>query len=216
MQLYQSDYINYNWKNEFNTVKTQQLSFNIESKKLANITLDLTTINDYVYFGTDQTTKLVKPFQNDKSITYLRLKASKEIKYRNFALNNTVMYQNVKDENQVFNVPQVITRNTLYYSNHLFKKAMYLQTGITFNYFTAYNMDGYDPVLAEFYTQNEQEYGGFPRLDFFVNAKIRQTRIYIKAEHFNSAFTGRDYFSAPNTPFRDFKIRFGLVWNFFL
>ncbi|AUC83612.1 putative porin [Lacinutrix sp. Bg11-31] len=215
-QLYQSDYINYNWKNEFNTVKTQQLSFNIKSQKIANISLDLTTINDYVYFGLDETTKLVKPFQNDKSITYLRLKANKEIKYRNFALNNTVMYQNVKDENQVFNVPEIITRNTLYYSNHLFKKAMYLQTGITFNYFTAYSMNGYDPVLAEFYTQNEQEYGGFPRLDFFVNAKIRQTRIYIKAEHFNAAFTGHDYFSAPNTPFRDFKVRFGLVWNFFL
>lgn len=215
-QLYQSDYTNYNWENQFNTVKTQQLSFNIKSKKIADITVDLTTINDYVYFGLDPVTNLVKPFQNDKSITYLRLKASKEIKYRNFALNNTVMYQNVQDENEVFNVPQVITRNTLYYSNHLFKKAMYLQTGVTLNYFTSYNMNGYDPVLAEFYTQNEQEYGGFPRLDFFVNAKIRQTRIYIKAEHFNAAFTGRDYYSAPNTPFRDFKVRFGLVWNFFM
>ncbi|WP_424516417.1 putative porin [Psychroserpens sp.] len=23
-------------------------------------------------------------------------------------------------------------------------------------------------------------------------------------------------FSAPNTPYRDFAVRFGLVWNFFL
>ncbi|WP_290697776.1 putative porin [Lacinutrix sp.] len=220
-QLYQSDYINYNWENKFNTVKTQQLAFNLNSKKIANITLDLTTINDYVYFKKDEATDTqpiatVKPLQNDKSITYLRLKLNKEIKYRNFALNNTVMYQNVNDENQVFNVPQIITRNTLYYSNHLFKKALFLQTGITLNYFTAYNMDAYDPLLAEFYTQNDQEFGNFPRLDFFVNAKIRQTRIYLKAEHFNAAFTGRNYYSAPNTPFRDFKVRFGLVWNFFL
>jgi hypothetical protein len=215
-QLYQSDYINYNWKNEFNTVKKQQVSFKVESQKLANVTLDFTTINDYVYFGVDQTTKLVKPFQNDKSITYLRLKVNKEIKYKNFALNNTVMYQNVKDENKVFNVPQIITRNTLYYSSHIFKKALYLQTGITLNYFSTYNMDAYNPLLAEFYTQNEQKLGGFPRLDFFVNAKIRQTRIYLKAEHFNAAITGHNYYSAPNTPFRDFKVRFGLVWNFFL
>ncbi|WP_034061736.1 putative porin [Lacinutrix jangbogonensis] len=215
-QLYQSDYANYNWKTQFNTVKTQQLSLNIKSQKLVNLTLDLTTINDFVYFAKNETDSLVKPFQNDKTITYLRLKVNKEIKYRNFALNNTIMYQNVKDENEVYNVPQVITRNTLYYSNHVFKKAMYLQTGITFNYFTAYKMNAYDPLLAEFYTQNDQEFGGFPRLDFFVNAKIRQTRIYIKAEHFNAAFTGRDYFSAPNTPFRDFKVRFGVVWNFFL
>ena len=71
-------------------------------------------------------------------------------------------------------------------------------------------------VQAEFYTQNNQEFGGFPRLDFFVNAKIRQTRIYLKAEHFNAAFTGYNYYFAPNNPYRDFTVRFGLVWNFFL
>jgi hypothetical protein len=77
-------------------------------------------------------------------------------------------------------------------------------------------MDAYDPLLAEFYVQNDLEIGNFPRLDFFLNAKIRQTRIYLKAEHFNAAFTGYNYFSAPNYPYRDFAIRFGLVWNFFL
>lgn len=214
--LNQSDYINYNWKNDFATIKTQQLAFQLESKKYINLSADISTINDYVYFAKDETTEQVRPFQNDKSITYLRLKANKELKYKNFGLNNTVMYQNVQDENKVFNVPQIITRNTLYYANHVFKKAMYLQTGLTFNYFTSYNMDGYDPLLAEFYTQNGQKLGGFPRLDFFVNAKIRQTRIYLKAEHFNAAFTGFNYYSAPNNPYRDFTVRFGLVWNFFL
>lgn len=215
-QLYQSDYINYNWQNQFKNIKTQQLSFKIESKKLANVTVDLSTINDYVYFKKNETDKLVKPSQSNKSITYLRIKANKEISYRNLHLNNTIMYQNAEDENQVFNVPEIITRNTLYYANHVFKKAMYLQTGVTFNYFTKYNMNGYDPLLAEFYVQNEQELGGYPRFDFFINAKIRQTRIFLKAEHFNSAWTGYDYFAAPNNPYRDFTVRFGVVWNFFL
>ena len=76
-------------------------------------------------------------------------------------------------------------------------------------------MDAYDPLLAEFYVQNDTNIGNFPRLDFFINAKIRQTRIFFKAEHFNAAFSGRDYFSAPNYPYRDFLVRFGIVWNFF-
>lgn len=122
----------------------------------------------------------------------------------------------MKDANLVFNVPSFVTRNTLYYSNHFFKKALFLQTGVTFNYFTKYYMNGYDPLMAEFYVQTEREFGGFPRFDFFVNAKIQRARIYIKAEHFNSAWTGYDYYSAPNHPYRDFAIRFGLVWNFFL
>ena len=213
--LYQSDYVNYNWQNNFNNIETQQLAFQLKYKSLANITADLNTITNYVYFRKDQTTLQVKPFQTSNTITYLRVKLENELKLGKFALNNTVLYQNMQDNN-VLNVPELTMRNTLYYSSHVFKKAMYLQTGVTLNYFTAYYMDAYNPLLAEFYVQTEKAYGAFPRLDFFVNAKIRQTRIYFKAEHLNSAFSGYNYYSAPNTPYRDFIIRFGLVWNFFL
>ena len=214
--LYQSDYINYNWQNNFNNTETQQLAFQLKYKNLANITVDINTINSYVYFKKDEISLQLKPFQNNTSITYLRAKFENEIKVGKFALNNTILYQNVKDDNNVLNVPQLITRNTLYFSSHLFKKAMYLQTGVTLNYFTEYYMNAYSPLLAEFYVQNDKEFGGFPRLDFFINAKIRQTRLYLKAEHFNSSFTGYNYYSAPNYPYRDFTVRFGLVWNFFL
>jgi hypothetical protein len=214
--LYQSDYINYNWQNNFNNTETQQLAFHLKSNKLANISVDYSTITDYTYFKKDETSNLVKAFQNSKTITYLRLKLEKEIKFGKFALNNTVLYQNVQDENNTLNVPEIITRNTLYYSTHMFDKALFLQTGVTFNYFTKYFMNDYDPLLAEFIVQNEKEYGDFPRFDFFINAKIRQTRIFLKAEHFNSSFTGYNYYSAPRYPYRDFVVRFGVVWNFFM
>ena len=219
--LYQSDYINYNWRhlNDFENINTQQLKFSITSDKYFNAALDISNIDNYTYFNLEETidnVKIIKPKQYNNSLQYLRLKVQKEFRVGSFGLDNTIMYQNVVSDEDVINVPNLITRNTFYYTNHIFKKAMLLQTGVTFNYFTKYNMNGYDPLLAEFYTQNETKLGGFPRLDFFINAKIRQTRIFIKAEHFNSAFTGYDYFSAPNHPYRDFTIRFGLVWDFFL
>ncbi|WP_411895885.1 putative porin [Winogradskyella sp. A2] len=219
--LYQSDYINYNWYHldTYKNINSQQLAVNLESKKYLSATLDITNIDNYTYFNLGNTVekvKIIRPSQYNKSLQYLRLKLKKEIKFGNFALDNTVMYQNVVSDEDVLNVPALITRNTLYYSNQIFKKAMTIQTGVTFNYFTKYSMNGYDPVLAEFYTQNETEFGGFPRLDFFINAKVRQTRIFLMAEHFNSSFTGFDYYSAPNHPYRDFTVRFGLVWDFFL
>jgi len=214
--LYQSNYENYIWQNSFNNTETQQLAFQLKYKNFANITVDLNTINDYVYFKKDQTSLQVNAFQENNTITYLRAKIENEIKFGKFALNNTILYQNVQDENSVLNVPELTTRNTLYYSTHMFKKAMYMQTGVTLNYFTKYYMNAYNPVLAEFYVQTDREYGDFPRLDFFINAKIRQTRLYLKAEHFNSSLTGYNYYSAPNYPYRDFIVRFGVVWNFFL
>lgn len=217
MLLYQSDYLNYNWDNSasFKNVQTQNLAFKVQSDKIATAEIEYTTINNHAYF-TKELNNTIKPTQAENSLNYLKLQVSKEFRFGKFALDNRVMYQNVIDGDGILNVPQIITRNTIYFSDHLFKKALFLQTGITFNYFTEYTMDGYDPLLGEFYTQNQIKVGDFPRLDFFINAKVRQTRIYLMAEHFNSSFTGYNYFSAPNNPYRDFSIRFGIVWNFFL
>ncbi|OMP31602.1 putative porin [Mangrovimonas sp. DI 80] len=217
--LYHSDYLNYNWDNSstFDNVQTQQLAVELQSEKLANLSFDYSNITNYTYFAKDELAEGVKPFQTDNTVNYLRLKLNREIRFGKFALDNTFMYQNVLNGDNIFNVPQFITRNTFYYSNHFFKKkALFLQAGITFKYFTEYNMNGYDPLLAEFYVQNDTKIGNFPMLDFFVNAKVRTMRIYLKAEHFNSAWTGYKFYSAPNYPYRDFIVRFGLVWNFFL
>ena len=224
--LYQSEYSNFNWNNIdlFENERVYSLQFNLESQLWGNLSARYTTIDNYSYFQStatdeqiemDEENAFVRPFQEGSSVNYLKVKYEKEFRWRKWALNNTLMYQNVSQSNDVLNVPAFVTRNTLYFSDHVFKKAMYLQTGVTFKYFTEYNMNAYNPLLAEFYTQNREELGGFPMLDFFVNAKVRTMRIYLKAEHFNSSFTGYNFYSAPNYPYRDFIIRFGLVWNFF-
>lgn len=126
------------------------------------------------------------------------------------------MYQNVLEGKDVFHVPSFVTRNTLYYKDYWFKKALYLQTGFTLNYFSSYQANGYDPVLAEFYVQDIQDLKGFATVDFFFNAKVSQARIYFKLENVADIFTGNKNFTAPGYPYRDFSVRFGLVWNFFL
>jgi len=223
--MYQSDYANYNWQNTatFEKQSVNSLLFEIDSKFWGNLTAKYSRLGKYTYFTTDSNIVVdedmrganIRPFQEANGVNHLKLKYKKEFKFGMFALNNTVMYQAVSQTSDVLNVPQVVTRNTLYFSSDVFKKAMYLQTGITFKYFTSYNMDGYNPLLGEFYTQNSEKLGGYPLLDFFINARVQQTRIYLKAEHFNSSFGKPNFYSAPDYPYRDFVIRFGLVWNFF-
>jgi hypothetical protein len=216
--LYQSDYVNYNWQNNLENVKTQELKFELTSKKLLDATVSYTGIDDYTYFGLTQANDSTPtPQQFSGRVDYLKVKAEKEFRYGKFGLANTILYQQAVSGEEVFKVPQLVTRNTLFYEDEWFKKALFLQTGITFKYFTEYNMNAYDPVLAEFYVQNQQELGGFPLVDIFFNAKVRQTRIFFSYEHVNSLFTSKnEYFSAPGYPYRDGVIRFGLVWNFFL
>jgi len=215
--LYQSSYENYNWYNaeDYKNVKTSSIDFDMKSSKWLNASASFVNITDYAYFALD-TDGFVNSFQTGDNVSYLKVKVNKDVHFGKFGLDNSVAYQTVSSGGSYLNVPEVVTRNTVYYTDHWFKKSLFVQTGLRFNYFTKYAMNAYDPVLAEFYVQNEQQIGEFPLLDLFFNMKVRQTRIFFIAEHVNSLVSPSNYYSAPGYPYRDFTLRFGLVWNFFL
>jgi len=214
--LHQSSYVSYNWYNDFNNEKINNIEATAKTQWVT-ASMQISSLKDHLFFSNDNAAEqqLISPKQYTKTINYLSVKVSREFKFRNFALNNTFLFQQVDQEGDILNVPKIVTRNTLYYTNYFFKRALFLQTGVTFNYFTRYYANDYNPVIAEAFVQNKKEIGDFPMLDFFINARIRQTRIFLKAEHFNSGFSGNKFYNAPNYPYRDFIIRFGLVWNFF-
>ena len=208
--LHQSEYDAYNWQNNFSNVNTRDLGFDFVSKWI-NASLNFTNLDNYTYFDENS-----QPQQYASQITYLKVKANKEFKLGKFALDNTFMYQNVSSGSTVFRVPEFVSRNTFYYTDYWFKgKPLLVNIGVTFKYFTAYAANAYNPLLAEFRLQNEQQIG-FPTFDVFFNAQVRRTRLYFKVDNATSDFTSKNYFSAPNYPYRDLTIRFGLVWNWFI
>jgi hypothetical protein len=215
--LYQSSYIKYNWNSNFKNEKINNFDVSATTKWV-DLDFQLSVLNDKLFFSKDNLDAnilIVSPKQYDKTINYLSFKISKDFQYRKWGFDNTFLYQKVDQSNSILNVPTLVARNTLYFSDFVFKRAMYIQTGVTLNYFSKYFANDYNPLIGEFYVQEQKKIGDFPLLDFFINAKVKQTRIYLKAEHFNSAFSGNNYYAAPGYPYRDFVVRFGLVWNFF-
>lgn len=219
--LYQSSYVNYNWSNDFKNEKINSIIVNAVTPWV-EASVQYSTFNDHLYFADVSTPEqialqqqIIAPKQYANTINYLSVKASNEFKFGKFALDNTFLYQKTDQLDNVLNVPEFLTRNTLSFSQEMFHKALLFQTGVTFNYFTNYYANEYNPVIGEFFVQDKKEIGNFANFDFFFNAKIQRTRIYLIAEHFNSSFSGYNFYSSPNNPYRDFIIRFGLVWNFF-
>ena len=228
--LYRSAYKKYNWNNT--NLEDQGISnffVKISYKDLINISADYNIIDNYTYFKENanqlteefQLRRYASPFQTNGQIKYLKLKLSSKINIGKFSLINTAQYQE-KDQGELdfnelltLNVPEWITRSSLMYSANIFNNSLQIQTGFTFNYFTKFYADYYNPLISEFVTQNHTEIGEFPRFDFFFNAKIQQTRVFIKVEHLNSSISGYDFYSDPFNPYRDMSVRLGLVWNFF-
>ena len=234
--LNQSNYIDYNYQNDFDNTLTNTLSVNIKSNKNFWLDASYSIIDKYTYFervsaspedddeddgDLDENGNVIaqvsSPTQTNGIINVFKIKGYKEFAFKSFRLANTVLFQEVAgDGADAYNVPQLTTRNSLYFQGNVFKNAMFLQTGLTFKYFSEYNADGYDPLLADYYVQNETEIGGYSQLDFFVNARVKQTRIFLKLENAQGLLSQNNNLVAPNFASRDFIVRFGLVWNFFL
>lgn len=224
-RLYQSDYKAYNWyNNDLKNEKINSFEFEVKTKWL-DASVQYTILNDHLFFANEYIntvstpenidTLYVRPQQYGNTINYFSVKVGREFRFWKLALDNTFLYQKADQQDNILNVPEFVTRNTLYYSDYVFKKALYFQTGFTFQYFTKYYGNDYNPLIGEFFVQDEKKFGDFPLIDFFINAKIKEFRMFLRAEHFNSSMTGYDFYSAPNVPYRDFTIRFGIIWDFF-
>ena len=228
-KFYRSGYESYNWFNDnLYDEKISNVNFKLSYKELLVLTADYNEIDNYTFFrentnaliGETDYKRIAVVNQAENKINYYSIKLFSKVDFGKFSFVNTARYQ--KKEQEVapgnlstLNVPEWVTRNTIMYSADVFNKSLSIQTGITFNYFTKYFADYYNPLISEFVTQNFKDIGEFPRVDFFFNAKIQQTRVFIKVEHLNSSFTGYDYYSDPFSPYRDMSVRLGLVWNFF-
>lgn len=221
-QIYhRSNYQSYNWTNQFKNPISNSFLLSLRLNKIVNLDLEFLSVKNHIQFEKyfqDLDSLLVYsilPVQHSDDLNMFKINLERKIKFGKFNIDNRILFQKQLG-NSIINLPDLILRNTMFYSTEMFNKALFLQTGFGFSFFSKYFMNGYDPLLSELYVQNEKEIGAFPIIDFFINAKIQQTRLYFKFEHFNSSFTGYNYYSAPNYPYRDFTFRFGLVWNFFM
>ena len=191
-------------------------------RELTQVELNLIALGIEVKEQLPDSSLLVVPTQENDLINYFKITYTGNLRFGKFSLNNSFLYQNIsinkktkQDGNNPLNLPDLILRSTLSFISPVFDKAMILNTGLTATYHSEYYGDFYNPLIGGFSNQNEFLIGGYPRIDLFINAKVQQTRLYFKAEHLNSSLTGYKYFASPFYPYRDFVIRFGIVWNFF-
>ena len=168
----------YNWNNsDWLLEKVSSIKAEIEHNKWGKLTLDWQQINDYLYFEDitplENFTKqnIISPSQSPNKINYLKARFFQKLKFWKLGLVNTIQFQEVKstflkDVNRhvssPLNVPKWITRTSLVLDTYVFKKALYIQTGGTFQYFSEFYADQYNPVLGEFASQNRIMIGNYP------------------------------------------------------
>jgi len=208
--VYQHYYSNhFKWENKFQEGQTLNLSIRFESKKLVNLSVSLSKMINYVYLDSN-----IVPVQLTNDINLLSGRFNRLFHLGNFHLDAILIYQRVMKGKDVLGLPELFTRNSIYWGKQVFKRAMDLQIGFDVLYTTKYYGLSYQPSLNAFNFQTSKKMGDYPAVDFFINFKIRQARVFFKVDHLNYGLISGKYEYVPGYLIPGRTFRFGLSWLF--
>ena len=199
----------YQWKNDFEKQHnaTTYLEYTFVNHS-ARFGLRADAVGQYVYYD-----KEGLPRQELDEINILSAYIMKDFNWKHFSIKNRIQYQVVSDT-AIMRLPKFIGSHSVFYHNHLFKKALYMQIGFDVLFNTSYFSDAYAPSTQQFYLQSEKKTGNYPYLDVFVNFKINQAKFFVKAEHINQGWLLNRYYAVPHYPRNDLALIGGVSWRF--
>lgn len=182
------------------------------SPRFGNLTLrpsmDIHLINSYIYHDT---LAFVKQASDDIYI----YRAGLGVEYRKgrFTTLNQ-LYLTTTTGEDLIRMPKIFANSRIAF-DLLYKKKLYIQTGVELHYKSSYYGDAYMPAIQQFYLQNKQQLDAYLQADVFADFRINRVRLFIKMAHVNQGILGAGYYAAPSTPGMGRTFGFGLQWLLF-
>ena len=198
----------FRWENDFHAATYLTTDLHGQYKFL-HAGVKNTTINDYIYFGTD-----ARPTQHNGIVSISEVYGSASTTLGRFQLEGFLCFNYVSNP-EVLHLPAFQSRLKVSYSQPIFKKAATLLPSLTVNYFTKYHADAYMPALRTFYLQNDILIGNYPFIDLALAINVKQADLFVQYSNMFLLTGNYDSFIAPHYPMRDSKIFFGINWRLF-
>jgi hypothetical protein len=206
--VFQSNH--FSWYNIPDRINTSNYSISAHVKRIDSfISTEYTTISNYAYFNEN-----VQPRQFNGEIKRFGIQLKNLIKTGNFGLESKIIFQKVNEET-IINIPELTYFGTLFYQNFLFENALFIRTGVELEYISSFKGDKYMPAVRQFYIQNEIMVGNYPKINLFINFKIKTARIFLKVENLNSGIEEDFYYTVPHYPMPGRVFKLGINWMFF-
>ncbi len=169
-------------------------------------------VNDYVYFDENKL-----PAQALSQARILSPGLDFKLKFlRHFSFESEAIYTTVEGEASfAFQIPELFINSRFFYSNVFYSGNLEITTGLDVNYKSAYYGYAYDPVVQQFYLQNDTRVEGSPVATYFIDFKINKVSLYLKMNNLRASIIQEGYMVAPLYPGLSTNVDFGLTWWFF-
>jgi hypothetical protein len=200
----------------FNKENTLHFFGSVFQPKLRiQLSADYYLISNYLYI-----TDFYKLQQEATLFNVLRINALKTFNIGRRWKWHAQVYIQQKTGAADIHFPTVYTRNLFGYEGNLGFPHLNIAFGTEVRYHTPYKADNYSPVLGQFFYQDSITIDNNPRIDLYLNFRIRSFKAFLRFENLNTAstvngfgFTNND-FAAPGYPTPGMITRFGIYWSF--
>lgn len=201
----------YIWTNQFSpTDKFQSVMSIATTDNRFDMGVVYQSINNLIYFN-----EMSVPEQTPVPIQNLGAFIHKDILlFKHLGINARYNYQSSSYE-AIVSVPNHIVNGALYYQGNLFKRALQIQVGFNAQYYSEFYGYAYNPAVNQYHVQTVKPVGDYPFIDFFLNARIKPVRIFVKIDHITQGFLGNNYSLTPGYLQNDRAFKFGINWLFF-
>ncbi|HJW17405.1 MAG TPA: putative porin [Flavisolibacter sp.] len=186
-----------------------------QPKLRIQLSADYYLISNYLYI-----TDFYKLQQEATLFNVLRINALKTFNIGRHWKWHAQVYLQQKTGAADIHFPTIYTRNLFGYEGTLGFPHLNIAFGTEVRYHTPYKADNYSPVLGQFFYQDSVTIDNNPRIDFYLNFRIRSFKAFLRFENLNTAstvngfgFTNND-FAAPGYPTPGMITRFGIYWSF--
>lgn len=173
-------------------------------------------LTDYIYFSKEGDGR-TRAFQNEGTVTALLPHVNASLWLgTHWLLKGEAIYSVVGGKNpEVYPLPELFTNLQFSYNDISFQGNLEWQLGVDYHYKSPYFAPGYDPLIQQFYIQQEFLNPGVPIIDVFLNAKINRARLFVKYTNLFQMLAGYGYFPTPYYPGQVATLDFGFNWSFY-
>ncbi|MDZ7898556.1 MAG: putative porin [Arcicella sp.] len=212
----------FRWRNSVAANVASLNAYAYTNLKLGTLNLrpniEINRISDLIYFDKDAFVQ-----QNNSQIFITRIGLGIDYRWRKLSTTNQ-LFVNLQEES----VDKIMPAPTYFINSRiavdlLFKKKLFIQTGIDINYQSGYQGYAYMPVTQQFHlqgnSQGQEPYNiqGYAQVDIFADMRINRVRLFFKFAHANHRLPlmGNGYYAAPGFAGMGRVLAFGVHWLLF-
>lgn len=206
LQYYFSNHLK--WDNNFKYEKDIQFKARYINKK-ADFELGLVAnqLDNHIQFNSDSTI-----VQYSDKINIYTAYAQHHLKIWKLHFVNKLYFQ--KTNSDLIDLPKLTLFSSYYIKGYLFNNALLAKFGAELRYNTKFYAPNYNVAISSFYSQRDEKFGNYPKVDLVLDLKVKRMTIFIKYEHLTYHYGNNDYFLNAYNAMEPAMLKYGFKWIF--